>query len=319
MPATKPYQDEWLKGKVARKGYRPCAKRFAVVREALEGLRRPFTVLDMGASAGYFSMRLAGEMGAVCTAVDSGESLPRVVEANGDAQVTVVNRRLSLPEIASLGTFDVVLALSVLHHLTDWRAGLEVLRGAARSALIIETPAPTEQLRQAVGRAYLREMDATLAELGQRVGEGSGVWDKKERRGIYRVPGFPLLLTGAVFTGGGNHRGHAQRFTQDLGARLGYEPYAGSLNLRLRGLAGPVREALGPPAVDFQDETRPGRGRHGGDYQLWPARLQGQECHVVIPGRRGHGPDSVELVAPVRLRDALSLADDDEVQVEVGA
>jgi CTP-dependent riboflavin kinase len=52
-------------------------------------------------------------------------------------------------------------------------------------------------------------------------------------------------------------------------------------------------------------------------YWFWPAWLNGRPVHALDPAGRGHGPDSVEVVAPVRLRDRLGLVDGDTVTLEV--
>ena len=61
---------------------------------------------------------LAEDFGASCTAVDDYEDwfLPGV---------TVINERLTADQLARLGSFDVVLGLSVLHHVLDWRRYLD--------------------------------------------------------------------------------------------------------------------------------------------------------------------------------------------------
>ena len=298
-------------------GYRECARRYDVVRAELEGLRRPFTVLDLGAHSGYFSFRLAEDFGARCTAVDDYLGLTKLAEQNNDPRVTVIRRRLGVSEVKALGGFDVVLALSVLHHVDHWRWMLATIRGLARSRVIVETPDPTEKLRVAKNRLALGAIDNGLQTLGRRIGQSTGVWERDCVRPIYALPGKKLVVPGWVFTGGGNHSTFAPRFSEQLSEVIGYSPFPGSLNIRTRGLD--VHSALGPPAVDFQDESRPGRGRKGGDYQLWPASLGGIECHALVPGVRHHGTDTVEVVAPVHLRTELGLEDESEVALEVGA
>lgn len=87
-----------------------------------------FSVLDIGAYAGYFSLRLAEEFGASCTAVDSEPLLKKSLARPGSAQVQGVYHRLSGPdEMLGMGRFDVGLCLSVLHHVPWWRDMLEAL------------------------------------------------------------------------------------------------------------------------------------------------------------------------------------------------
>lgn len=55
------YQDHWVQGRAVKKGRRDCESRYQVIREKLNQLKQPFTVLDIGACSGYFSFRIAEE------------------------------------------------------------------------------------------------------------------------------------------------------------------------------------------------------------------------------------------------------------------
>lgn len=127
---------------------------------------------------------------------------------------------------------------------------------------------------------------------------------------MYLVPGDLTTLTGAVFAGSGTC---SRKLRPDLHARgldreLGYQPYPGSLNLRCND---PVE--LGRPVVNWPGRVH-GRSR---PYWFWPAWLGDLPLHAMIPATRSHGPNHVELVAPLRLRDTLGLADGDRLTVEV--
>ena len=141
-PAGRAYQDQYVRGQVTARGYRDCAVRYALLRRALRGLRPHPTILDFGAAGGYFAFRLAHDLDARVTAVDDAPALRAAAKANGDRRVTVIARRLTLEEVRGLGHFDVVLALSVLHHVSPWRDYLAAFRRAARRALILELPDP---------------------------------------------------------------------------------------------------------------------------------------------------------------------------------
>lgn len=140
------YQDTWMRGRRRAAGTRDCAGRYDAIARQLAG-RSGFTVLDLGAHAGYFSLRLAEQFDARVTAVDDWPGLSRAVA--GEPRVTAVPRRLTPGQVRGLGPFDVVLALSVLHHIPDWPGMLDALREAA-GVLMIETPDPAEVLPKAV-------------------------------------------------------------------------------------------------------------------------------------------------------------------------
>ncbi len=99
-----------------------------------------FTVFDFGAFNGYFSRRLAEDFDARCTAVDDN---PALTPYPG---VEAINRRITPTDIG--GPYDVVIAMSVLHHLEDWRDYLNALIEAG-TVVFIEVAHPDENLPKA--------------------------------------------------------------------------------------------------------------------------------------------------------------------------
>ena len=164
------YQDVLDKhGNVLKEGTRDCATRWDAIAADLEGLRG-FRALDLGAYTGYFSQRLATEFDANVTAVDNYR--PLVQAMNGIDGVQVIDRRLSYKDIAKLGGFDVTLALSVLHHMSDWRETLDVLLDNS-GRLYIEVPNASETLPKAI--AHSAELTETVESLGgEKLAEADG-------------------------------------------------------------------------------------------------------------------------------------------------
>ena len=313
-----PYQDRYVRGQVIARGYRECAARYSLVVRGL-GRLRPHSVLDFGAAGGYFSFRMARELGAAVTAVDDSPELIRTAKANGDKRVKIVSRRLALEELTALGCFDVVLALSVLHHVSPWPDYLRALRRAARRLLIVELPDPTEKFARALDPAELAAMHEQVRAMGGRpLGAAPGVWSRERSRGLYALR--PAALHGLVFSGSGRCGSWWEALVGPLETVLGYRPIPGSLNLRLDP-PDSARELLGPPRRKYWDRRRPRWGKKGGDYWFWPARFgtgsHAIEGHVMLPGVRGHGPDCLELVAPIKLRDAWDLKDGDRLWIKV--
>ena len=129
-------------------------------------------------------------------------------------------------------------------------------------------------------------------------------------------------LTGRVTSGMGEGRhyislsGYMRQF-RDL---LGYEPFAGTLNVDLDEESVRERsrlEAFEPIFVEgWEDEERT-----YGPVFCWPASVDADEtyepAHVIAPERTHHGKDQLELVAPDRLRDELNLEDGDEITIHV--
>lgn len=137
-----PYQDVWVGGKLLQKGRRECAARYAAIREVCSGLDPCFSVLDIGANLCYFGIRITEDFpGAHVLALDHmrhDRTLARL-RASGADRVVLMRHKLtakSARSIAAMMRFDVVLALSVLHHLSgsfeEWMA---ILRRLGRNVV----------------------------------------------------------------------------------------------------------------------------------------------------------------------------------------
>jgi len=115
------YQDSWVNGEVVERGERDCAPRYEVIRKVAERFERPFTVLDIGANLGYYSLRLAEDFDCTVLAVEGqvGPYLSTLLNRNQNQRVLAVNRNMSLHDLRTLADvehFDLVLGLSVTHH-----------------------------------------------------------------------------------------------------------------------------------------------------------------------------------------------------------
>lgn len=304
------YQPTWRQGAVVAAGERDCADRYQPIRDLLATIDGPFTVLDLGAHSGYFTSRIAWDFPNVqVTAVDPR---PQVRQAAAE-RVTVMQQTLDAAGLRALPRHDVVLALSVLHHLPDWRQALPWLR-ACRRWLVTEVPHPGERwMRSAAARRELAPLHNTVAgQAGRKLGEfpRTGRDGSRHMRPMHLTPGTLTTLTGVVFAGSGtcSRKLRPELHARGLDRQLGYQPYPGSLNLRC-----PAPVNLGTPAVNWPG-TVGGRKR---PYWFWPAWAGDMPLHAMLPASRGHGPNHVELVAPTRLRDTLVLTDGDQVTVEV--
>ena len=115
------------------------------------------TVLDFGAHRGYFAHRIADSTDARVTAV-----APELID---HPKVTSIKDTLTLPQFNALGTFDVTLALSVLHHVHPWQHWLDAILSSA-PVVIIETAHPGETLKSAQ-HGHLAEIHAAVSQLGE--------------------------------------------------------------------------------------------------------------------------------------------------------
>lgn len=130
-------------------------------------------------------------------------------------------------------------------------------------------------------------------------------------------------LFGTVTSGMGEGRhyitlsGYMEQFRENLG----YEPFAGTLNVDLTDEAIRSRarlDAFEPITIEgWETEDR----TYGPAY-CYPSVLEVnssryEQVHVITPERTHHGDDHLELIAPDELREKLSLTDGTEVKVSV--
>lgn len=170
------YQDQWAHGRLAVKGYRECERRYQAVKNVCQRFRGTFTVLDLGANMCYFGIRLTEDFPG-CTVVafefDHFKMREAHLKSSGAERVLLLERRVSLEDVRLLsGAFhvDVVLALSVLHHVTgeasDWLFALRRLGGmvvvefagedSARAVARKRTAIPADAELIGTGDSHLR-------------------------------------------------------------------------------------------------------------------------------------------------------------------
>ena len=132
-----------------------------------------------------------------------------------------------------------------------------------------------------------------------------------------------LTMSGTVTSGMGEGRHYIQLsgYHEQFVERLGYEPFPGTLNVSLSEAAVRARAGLdsveGVPIDGWEDDERT-----FGPATCYAAELRAdggaaEPTHVIVPERTHHDEDQLELIAPVKLRGELDLADGDEVRVHV--
>ncbi len=124
------YQDVIIGGKVQSRGARLCDVRYQALRPLLSQYKRPITVLDLGAGEGYFSFSIAREFNSVVVMVDDSQHLQELASVNNLDNVIHLKHRVSPLDLFQLSFcehFDVVLALSVLHHFENWQSAAEAV------------------------------------------------------------------------------------------------------------------------------------------------------------------------------------------------
>lgn len=150
------YQPEWINGKTVGQSLRDAEGRYGAVSSYL-GDMRGFTALDLGAHSGYFSFRMAEEFNAEVVAVDDAQELADTfrhapADSSRTGRVTGVFQRVDARTLKTMRDFDVVLCLSVLHHVTWWRSMLDILLPKAK-ILFVETAVAGEELPGAIAHS----------------------------------------------------------------------------------------------------------------------------------------------------------------------
>ena len=138
----------------------------------------------------------------------------------------------------------------------------------------------------------------------------------RDYRRIFEGPGR-ATISGEVVSGLGEGRyylsqpGYVVQFTE----RLGYSPFPGTLNVRLRPSEARrlavVRDWNGVRIDGFE-----AGGRTFGGATCYAALLNGRRSHLIRPDR-SHYQDVIEFVAPERLRSRLQLKDGDPVKAHL--
>lgn len=126
------YQDVLICGQVVKKGVRECNDRYEAIKPVLKNLPKNFKSLDIGASQGYFTFRIAEEFQARCTMIEEGYSISNYEWQTGDLLYYLCKQNAHFKDLVLLQqkfyakdlrllsqqeSFDVVLAFSVIHHM----------------------------------------------------------------------------------------------------------------------------------------------------------------------------------------------------------
>jgi riboflavin kinase len=164
----------------------------------------------------------------------------------------------------------------------------------------------------------------TIAADGQHVnltgaGEEELRKEYQEYSRIFAEHNKGYVLGGTVVSGIGEGKYYMSLgpYKQQFIEHLGFEPYPGTLNIRLSPSSLPIRKKI--DALDwFRIKGFSTDGRTFGDARCLPCRIGTISCGIVVPGRTHYPDDLIEVIAPVALRRKLGVEDTDSVTVEVG-
>ena len=147
----KPYNDVIVNGKIVRAGSRASQARLEAIFSHCDRYNRPISVLDIGAAEGQFTIALASKFPGffVAAEADPRRGLSQTLSRNKLKNVALLEKALTLQdlkEISSVQYFDIVLALSVVHHFDEpFQEVVDVILGMC-SYCFFEHPDPSEGL-----------------------------------------------------------------------------------------------------------------------------------------------------------------------------
>ena len=126
------------------------------------------------------------------------------------------------------------------------------------------------------------------------------------------------VLAGTVISGLGEGRYYMSlpHYKERFGEYLGFEPFPGTLNIRLDTASIEVRKHLDHAGwIEVPGFTADERTFGGA--RVLPCRIGGQKCAIVEPSRTHYPEDIVEVIAGCELRKVLDLNDNDMIEVEI--
>jgi len=126
-----------------------------------------------------------------------------------------------------------------------------------------------------------------------------------------------VVMHGTVTAGLGEGAFYMQQegYREQFRGKLGFDPFAGTLNLRIEGAELTRLELLRASEGIAIREFKAG-GRTFGGAKCFPATLQKVACAVIVP-LRTHHTDILEVIAPVVRRDRLGLKDGNTVELVI--
>ncbi len=132
-----------------------------------------------------------------------------------------------------------------------------------------------------------------------------------------------VSVTGTVTDGmgEGKHYISLAGYQQQFRKQLGYEPFPGTLNVELDGETAARRDRIdsldGISIAEWEDGERTYGGATCYPTEVHVDGASFEPAHILVPDRTHHDDRVIEVIAPVKLRDALPLESDDEVALDV--
>ncbi len=212
-----------------------------------------------------------------------------------------------------MGNLDVLLSLA-----KRGRGTVKICTGELAHELGISQQSASRKLQELEQEGLIERnpspsgIEARVTQKGSAIIESQyrllkGIIEKKTRQ----------ALSGSVLSGMGEGKYYIgmDGYRRQIKEKLGFEPYAGTLNLKLSNPQDSyILEQAAPVVIGgFKTDTRT-----YGALRSYPVLIGGTVKGAVIkPERTHYGADIVELIAQPFLRKKLGVKDGDKVRIEV--
>jgi len=128
-----------------------------------------------------------------------------------------------------------------------------------------------------------------------------------------------IELAGVVVSGLGEGQyyisvdGYMKQFKE----KLGFMPFPGTLNVKIKEYCSDARKKVEELPYIKIEGFSDGQRTYGAS-DCYPAKINGIRGYIIVPERTHYQTDLLEIIAPVKIREALALTDGDEVTVIIG-
>ena len=166
------YQDQIVNNQViipGRVSY--LTDRYDAIKKIAQKYQRPITVLDIGASQGYYSFRLAHDFkNSTCVMIEEDKYLQRLCLLNTNLNnIIFLHKKITAAELKRLGEcehFDIVLALNIIHWSEEkWHEIADAIVSLG-DRIIVETPPAGDK---AIGAPYLGDIEKYFENKGAKI------------------------------------------------------------------------------------------------------------------------------------------------------
>jgi len=214
-----------------------------------------------------------------------------------------------------------VLTLCKLAELGAYSGELSITTADLAKSLSVSQQTASRHLIELQTLGLIRRTRDTRGESIRVTAKGSEELNRMHLRlkAIFEFKPGEIVLEGSLFSGIGEGAWYVSQpgYRKQFAERLGFDPFPGTLNLRLKHEYEDERKVLETfPHVQI-DGFRDGE-RTFGPVICYKAKINDAEDGALISAVRTHyAGDVIELIAPSNLRTKLGLKDGDTVRVRI--